>query len=99
MTKCLGTSKSYTTDALKASSSLILYLTTLSFSNLLCKTKSLIRTIVSRSFSLKLLSRLILSIFTVRIPMLLQQNVTSQESSHEKCEPSFEYKAVQPFFL
>ena len=112
--KYLGTSKLYTTDALKAllsknkfyffflifwreklpPSLLIFNFTTLSFSNLLCEAKNLIRIIISGSFSSKFLSRLILSIFTVRIPILLQQIVTSQESSHKKSKPSSEYKAV-----
>ena len=58
------------------------------------KTKSLIRIIVSESSSSKLLSRLILLRFTLRIPISLQQNVTLLESSSKNNKRSSTYKAV-----
>ena len=44
--------------------------------------------IVSGTSSSKLLSRLILLRFTLRIPISLQQNVTSAESSSKESKPS-----------
>ena len=44
--------------------------------------------IVSETSSSKLSSRLILLRFTLRIPISLQQNVTSAESSSKESKPS-----------
>ena len=57
------------------------FLSALPFSNLACQAKSLIRTMVSGSSSWKLLSRLILLISILRIPVSLHLNITSPESS------------------
>ena len=63
--------------AIGITSSLIFFLSALRFLNLLCQAKRLIIIIIaSRSALSKLLSRLILLRFTVRIPIPSQQNVT-----------------------
>ena len=66
--------------------------------NLLCEAKSLIR-IITGSSSSKLLSRLILLRFTLRIPISIKQNVTSPESSSKNSKPSSSYKAVESFLI
>ena len=83
--------------AIGINSSLIFFFSALDFLNLLCLAKSQIIIIVSGSSSSKLLSRLILLRFTLRIPISLQQNVTSPEPSSKKSEPSSAYKAYKVF--
>ena len=57
------------------------FLSALRFPNIVCQAKSLIRTMVSRSSSSwKLLSRLMLLISILRIPVSLHLNITSPES-------------------
>ena len=58
-------------------SSLIFSSSALHFLTLLCQAKSLIRIVVSGSSSSKLLSRLILLRFTLKIPISSQKNVPS----------------------
>ena len=65
------------------------------FLNLLCEAKSGTRIIVSRSSSSKLLLRLILLKFALRIHISPQQNVATPESSSRKWKPSYVYKAVE----
>ena len=73
---------------------MILFLNALLFKNFLCQAESMIRILVSGSYSSRLLSRLILLRFTLRIPILLQQNVILPEGSSKKSKPSSAYKGV-----
>ena len=76
-----------------------LFLSALRVLNLLCQAKGLIRILRSGSSSSKLLSRLILLKFTLRMPISSQQNVTLPESSSKKSKPSSAHKAVESFLI